>query len=68
MRPLQTYRKVPIYQADLRPTAAGTGCSNPLQVSIKAKAPPGYGGAFAFMDLEGFEPLTSRMRTERSPN
>ena len=24
---------------------------------------------FAFMvDLEGFEPLTSRMRTERSPN
>ena len=21
-----------------------------------------------FMDLEGFEPLTSRMRTERSPN
>ena len=25
-------------------------------------------GHFGFMDLEGFEPLTSRMRTERSPN
>ena len=25
-------------------------------------------GHFSFMDLEGFEPLTSRMRTERSPN
>ena len=25
-------------------------------------------GACFFMDLEGFEPLTSRMRTERSPN
>ena len=25
-------------------------------------------GHFCFMDLEGFEPLTSRMRTERSPN
>ena len=24
-------------------------------------------GHFGFMDLEGFEPLTSRMRTERSP-
>ena len=23
---------------------------------------------FLFMDLEGFEPLTSRMRTERSPS
>ena len=23
---------------------------------------------FLIMDLEGFEPLTSRMRTERSPN
>ena len=25
-------------------------------------------GHFGFMDLEGFEPLTSRMRTERSPS
>ena len=25
------------HRADLRPAAAGTGCSNPLQVSIKAK-------------------------------
>ena len=25
-------------------------------------------GVYFFMDLEGFEPLTSRMRTERSPN
>ena len=24
-------------------------------------------GHFGFMDLEGFKPLTSRMRTERSP-
>ena len=25
-------------------------------------------GGYCLVDLEGFEPLTSRMRTERSPN
>ena len=40
-----------------------------LHVSIKSRPLAGTRqGACFFMDLEGFEPLTSRMRTERSPN
>ena len=42
--------------------------SNSFQVIIKSKTPcRDTAGRFIFMDLEGFEPLTSRMRTERSP-
>ena len=32
------------------------------------KAPAGKNRRRLLVDLEGFEPLTSRMRTERSPN
>ena len=40
-----------------------------LHVSIKSRPLAGTRqGACFFMDLEGFEPLTSRMRTERSTN
>ena len=46
--------------------AAVPCCSNPSR-SIKSKTPCLLTRSFLFMDLEGFEPLTSRMRTERSP-
>ena len=42
--------------------------SNPSRSWIKRKLHAIKHGVLLFMDLEGFEPLTSRMRTERSPN
>ena len=35
---------------------------------MKQKVPAPDGAGIFLVDLEGFEPLTSRMRTERSPN
>ena len=47
--------------------AAVPCCSNPSGSWIKRKLRVSRHGVLLFMDLEGFEPLTSRMRTERSP-
>ena len=47
--------------------AAVPCCSNPSGSGIKRKLRVSRHEVLLFMDLEGFEPLTSRMRTERSP-
>ena len=50
------------HRADLRPAAAGTGCSSPpILRHQNRKVPPGYGGTFVLVEDGGLEPSTSAM-------